>query len=48
LGAYPRGGSRADALAERKKLINERAADAARRADEDASEQSRRRINQAL
>jgi hypothetical protein len=42
------GGNRADALAARKKLINERAADAARRADEDASAHVRRHISGAL
>jgi hypothetical protein len=42
------GGNRADALAERKKLMNERAADAARRADEAALHTTRHRIAGSL
>jgi hypothetical protein len=42
------GGDRADASAELKRLTNERAAQAARRADEDASGYIRRSITEAL
>ena len=42
------GGNRADALAERKKLMNERAAEAARRADQDAGEYVRRHVSRSL
>ena len=42
------GGNRADALAERKKLRNEHAAEVARRADEDASMSVRRHVSRSL
>lgn len=42
------GGTRADALAELKRQTNERAAEAARCADQDASAYVRRGIGQAL
>jgi hypothetical protein len=42
------GGNRADALAERKKLMNERALEAARRADEAAHMQTRLHASRSL
>jgi hypothetical protein len=42
------GGNRADALAERKKRMNERALDAARRADEAALHTTQRHITRSL
>lgn len=42
------GGNRADASAELKRLTNERAANSARRAEEDAGEYVRRSIAEAL